>query len=283
VHPTAQLGVNVRIGPFCVIGEHCTLGDNVQLANNVTLQSHVILEEGVHCSPGVVLGAAPQDTKFKGETSWVHVGAHTQLREYVTIHRATGENETTRVGSHCLLMCNSHVGHNSQVGHRVTLANAVLLAGHVTLNDFVVMGGASCVHQGCEVGAYSMLGGLSGVRQNVPPFVMYSDWNVFGVNTVGLRRAGFTIEQRKDIRMGIKLLCFSQNPLSERTAVLESLYRHQEHMKPFLQFIETLNKRGIADSGTSKRFNVFQLKELALQGLEAPELEETANETGASV
>lgn len=273
VHPTARLGEQVRIGPFCVIGEQCTLGNHVVLANNVTLASHVILEEGVQCATGVVLGGEPQDAKFKGETSWVRVGAYTQLREYVTIHRATGEGHTTEVGSRCLLMCNSHVGHNSKVGNQVTLANAVLLAGHVTVGDAVVIGGASCVHQGCDIGAYTMIGGLSGVRQNVPPFVMYSDWNVRSINAVGLRRSGFNTQQRKAIRMGIKILCFTQNPLDERIAILEALYGDQEAMALLLHFAKTLNKRSLADAGAGKRFDAHQLKALALKGEEPPEFE----------
>jgi UDP-N-acetylglucosamine acyltransferase len=176
-------------------------------------------------------------------------------------------------------MCSSHVGHNSIVEDHVTLANGVLIAGHVVVGNHVVLGGGVLVHQHCTIGAYTMVGGGSPIRQNVPPYVMYNDFDVRNINSVGLRRGGFTLSERKDIRMMIKLLCFTKNPLPERIAVIQELYAGKTHLQRVFDFLENLNKRGFADAGQGKRiFEAFQLKDLALSGQDATGLPEEADE-----
>jgi UDP-N-acetylglucosamine acyltransferase len=247
IHPNAQLAEGVVVHPYVVIGEHCSIGEGTVLHAHSQLMSHVTL--GAHCEvfPQAVLGGPPQDAKYKGESSWVEIGDNTTIRECATVHRGTGEETVTRVGAHCLLMAYSHVGHNSQLSHHVTLANSVQIAGYVSVEEFVVIGGNTVVHQGVNIGAYAMVGGASAVRKDVSPFGLASGGDIallYGLNIVGLRRNGFNAQDRAILKEAYKHLFREKLPLKEALTLLEANFAGNAHIERLITFAKA-SKRGM--------------------------------------
>ncbi len=208
VSPLAKLGNNVRIGPFCVVGA------NVELSNDCVLHSHVVIEghskigRGNEFFPFAAIGGKTQDLKYIGEPTWLEVGDHNVFRENVTVHRGTHESLPTRIGSHNLLLCYAHVAHDCQLGDHIILSNSVGLAGHIVVEDHVIISGFAAAHQFCRIGKHSIVGGLSKVVQDVPPF-MIVDGNpatTRGINMVGLQRRGFAEEDIKALKSAYKKL-----------------------------------------------------------------------------
>jgi len=256
----AKLGHGVIIGPYCVVEAPCELADGVVLEPHVHIKPFVKLGANTLVGSHAVLGGEPQDTKFKGEETWVTVGQNTKLREFVTLHRATGQGEITTVGDDCLLMAYVHVGHNTKVGNRVTLANVVQLGGHVTLRDDVIIGGTSAIHQHCVVGRRAMVGAASGVRQDVPPFTLAngsSPARLIGLNIVGLKRAGLSVEARKQLKLAYKLLFVNRynNTFTERIALTQAECGHVPEVAEILHFIQQASKRGIVTHDFSRHKN----------------------------
>jgi len=208
VDPTAELGVGVEVGPYCVIGPNVKIGNGVTLASHVTVHPYTSIGDNCRIHSGAVLGGHPQDTKFHGEVSYVIIGDNNIIREYVTVHRATGEGCATRVGDNNMLMAYCHIGHNAQVGSNITMANYVGISGHVVIEDRVVFGGIVGVHQFVRIGRLAMVGGYSKVVQDVPPFSMVDGRpaRVLDLNVVGLRRNGVSPKIRADLRRAFKLL-----------------------------------------------------------------------------
>jgi len=192
VHPKAQLGEGVHIGPFCMVEEDTVLGDRTVLASHAIVRRGTRLGADCQVEAHVVLGGAPQDLKYQGERSFAIIGDRNLIREYVTIHRATGEEAATRVGDGNIVMAYSHVGHNSRIGNRVMISSYVGISGHVVIEDRVVIGGITGVHQFVHIGTMAMVGGFSAVMQDIPPYMMAagSPAKPRGVNVVGLRRGG---------------------------------------------------------------------------------------------
>jgi len=217
VDQTAEIGVGVEIGPYCVIGPNVRIGDGSRLASHVTLQPYTTVGKNCRIHTGVVLGGPPQDTKFHGETSYAVIGDNNVIREYVTIHRATGEGCATRVGDDNMLMAYCHIGHNAQVGSGILMANYVGISGHVMIEDKVVFGGIVGVHQFVRIGRLAMVGGYSKVVQDAPPFSMVDGRpaRVHDLNVVGLRRNGVSAKIRADLRRAFKLLYRSNLNLSQ--------------------------------------------------------------------
>lgn len=254
VDPSARLAAGVQVGPYCIIGPEVTLGEGCQLQGRVTIERNVTLGKNCVVHTGAVLGGPPQDMKYQGETSWVHVGYNTILREFVTLHRATGENEATTVGNNCMLMAYAHVGHNCRVGDKVIMANAVHLGGHAVVHDGVVLGGGLVVHQHCHIGRFAMVGGGSAVRQDLPPFCMYngSPASFSAINLVGLRRNGFSSEERTLIKRVARQLFLSVTPWQETLAQLEQEYGQLPLVREMLSFITEEGKRGIPRRGRNR-------------------------------
>jgi UDP-N-acetylglucosamine acyltransferase len=183
VEPGAELGVDCEVHPYAIVKRWAVLGDRVV----------------VH--PFAVVGGDPQDLKFNGAPSYVHVGADTRIRESVTINRGTDEGSITKVGANCLLMACCHVAHDCTVGERAILANAVLLAGHVSVGDHAILGGGASFHQFIRVGERAMVGGLSRITLDVPPFALAAERDeVVGLNLIGLRRSGLPRDSVKQIK-----------------------------------------------------------------------------------
>lgn len=208
IHPTAIVSPKAELGEDTFVGPYCIVNDKVRIASGTVLSAFVtvldFVEIGANCrlEQHVVLGGEPQDHGFKGEESWVRIGDSVTLREHVTVHRATGEGACTIVGDESLLMEGVHVGHNAFVGKRVTMANKVGLSGFSSVGDGAVMGGMSGVHQFVRVGALCMIGGLSKIVKDIPPYLMADGHpaDIYGLNKVGMRRAGFDASARAAVR-----------------------------------------------------------------------------------
>ena len=191
VAPGARIGAGCRIGPGCVISADAVLGEDVQLASHVVIDGRVTLGDGVKVSPFVTIGLPPQDVKYRGEPASVEIGARTQIREHVTIHRGSvGGHGVTRIGADCLLMCVVHVGHDCLIGNGVVLVNNTMLAGHVEIGDHAVISGGVAVQQFVRIGHMAMIAGMSGVERNVLPYARAKGFRAkhYGLNTIAMRR-----------------------------------------------------------------------------------------------
>jgi UDP-N-acetylglucosamine acyltransferase len=247
IEPGAIIGNNVSIGPFCYIQNDVEIGDNCILDGHVTLLSYTSIGQNCHLHSNVVLGDLPQDVAFKDEPSYVKIGDNCTLREGVTIHRGTKPDTTTKVGDNCLLMAYSHLAHNVQLGNNVIVANGALLAGYVEVGDRAFISGNCLVHQFARIGRLVMMAGGSAVHKDVPPFCMTRSTTlnkIMGLNAVGLRRAGFTAEERLILKRAFKILYQSNLLIPEALAKLETEFE-SDLVREICDFIKT-SKRGIA-------------------------------------
>ncbi len=201
IHPRAQLHESVRVGPYSVIDEHVTLGAGCELGPHVHLTGHTSIGGENRFHTGCVIGDAPQDMKYGSEPTRLIIGERNLFREHVTVHRSNTLDEDTQIGSENFFMANSHVGHNAIIGNKAILANGVLIAGHAMIGDGAFLAGNAVVHQFCRVGAMAMMQGCAGVSLDLPPFSIVRGINgMCGLNSVGLKRAGFSAEERRQLK-----------------------------------------------------------------------------------
>jgi UDP-N-acetylglucosamine acyltransferase len=220
----ARLGKGVVVGHNCVIEDHAEVGDGCELGPNVVIFGATKLGAGCRVHAGAILGDAPQDSHASDEPSFVEIGEETTIREYVTIHRASKPGGVTRVGSRCLLMAGSHVGHDAVIGDDVVMVNQVLIGGHAQVGDRAVLGGAALVHQFTRVGRLAMMSGGSAAQMDVPPFCMTRSTTtnvVMSLNVVGLRRAGVTSEERGTLQHAFRTLYRAGLATKQALAVLD--------------------------------------------------------------
>lgn len=218
IHPSAvidrgaSLGGDVEIGPYVVIGPAVTIGDRSIIGPHAVLERNVVLGPGCRLGAGAVIGTDPQDLKYGGEETWVEIGEGTRIREYATVNRGSRPSARTRIGRDCFVMSYAHVGHDCVLEDDVTLANGVQLGGHVTVEAHASIGGASAVHQFARIGTRAFVGGGSSVRQDVPPYARAAGnpMRLYGVNAVGLRRAGVAPEARLALQRAFRLLFNSE-------------------------------------------------------------------------
>lgn len=210
VSPNAEIGKNVEIGPYAVIDDDVRIGDDCFIDAHVKIGQYTTIGPRCRIYFGAFVGAEPQDHRFyKGIQSYTEIGSDTVIREYVTIHRPPFEFLKTTIGNHVLLMAFVHIGHDVIIGDRVTIANNTALSGHVQVGQGAVFSGCVLVHQFCRIGALAMVGPGAHVGQDIPPFCMLRESNVItGPNTIGLRRAGMSNEQRLAIRRAIRTFFF---------------------------------------------------------------------------
>jgi len=209
VDPKAQLGVDVAVGPGTVIGPGVTVGDRTRVDSCAKLDGWTRVGSDCHIHHGAVLGTPPQDLKYEpGAPSYLEIGDHTVVREYVTANLATEPGATTHIGSHCLLMAYSHVAHNGSLGDHVVIANAVQFAGYVAVEDWAIVGGGTVVHQFVRIGCHVMVGGGSRISQDIAPFVKAagSPPRLAGINQVGLERRGVPEPTRKALDQAYRIL-----------------------------------------------------------------------------
>lgn len=241
VHTRAEIASDVEIGAFCVIDQGVVIGDGTRLESHVVVKQGVRLGRNNHVAEGAVLGGDPQDRKYGGEPTYVEVGDNNVIREYVTIHRATGEGKTTRVGNNCYIMAYCHFGHNVTVGDNVTIANSCGISGHVTVEELVTIGGFVGIHQFARIGRVAMVGGFTKITRDVPPFMLVDgiDERVHDINAVGLRRMGVTPESRLALHKACKLLYKSQLNLS---SAMETV-RREVIVTPEVEFLLAFEER----------------------------------------
>lgn len=246
VHPWARIGARVKIGPYSVIGPNVTLGDGCSVGSNCLIEGVTTLGRDNRVFHGASVGTEPQDLKYKGGRSELVIGDNNVIREFCTLNTATDEGDATIVGSNCLLMAYAHVAHNCALGDHVILANSVNLAGHVLIDDFAIVGGVTPVHQFVRIGKHAFIGGGSRVERDVPPFLKIAGNppSIYGINSVGLARRGYTEERRAVVKKLFKLLYRSGLNTSQVIAKLEA----GEHTGPdadeMLQFLRSC-ERGI--------------------------------------
>jgi UDP-N-acetylglucosamine acyltransferase len=246
VDPSAKLGTNAEIGPFCVIGPDVELGNGVVVHSHAVITGRTTLGPECKVFPFASIGQAPQDVKFHGEPSTLTVGAKTIIREHATINPGTeGGHMSTKVGSNCLLMIGAHVAHDCEVGDNVTLVNGATLGGHVKIGDGAIIGGLSAVHQFVRIGSYAFVGGMSGVAGDLIPFGMAigNRANLCGLNIVGLKRKGFPRDQIHELRQAYRMLFSSEGTLMERLEDVESMFSSNPLIKQIIEFIKTESDR----------------------------------------
>jgi UDP-N-acetylglucosamine acyltransferase len=253
VHPTAVVDSTAELAPDVSIGPYCVIGNNVAIGAGTRLQSHVVIEPyttiGEECEirQGAVLGGPPQDHKFKGERSYLILGSRNIVREFVTIHRATGEEEATRIGDDNMIMAYCHIGHNAQLGSGITMANQVGISGHCLVEDRVVFGGIVGIHQFVRIGKFAMIGGMSKVVTDVPPFTMVDGRpiEVVNLNVLGLRRAGIPPKVRAGLKQAFRLLYRSQLNLSQGIEAAYNEVDPSDERDYLLEFLSNI-RRGYA-------------------------------------
>jgi UDP-N-acetylglucosamine acyltransferase len=252
VHPTAiidpgaELGVGVEIGPWVMVGPRVTVGDGCRLGPRVRLQRNVKLAAGVSVGDGSILGGDPQDLKFQGEETWVEVGEGTIIREYSTINRGTSATYRTVVGAHCFIMTYVHLAHDCHVGDHVTIANGTQCAGHVTIHDRAVLSGLNAIHQFVTIGTYAFVGGGSRVNQDIPPYVkaVGNPMELYGLNSIGLQRAGFSGETIAALKRAYRLFFNSDLNLSQALERARTDLPPLPQVELFLDFVES-SERGV--------------------------------------
>ena len=244
VSPNATIGENVEIGPFTTIHEDVVIGKGTKIHSNVSIYPGTRIGENCEVFPGAVIGVIPQDLKFGGEYTTVEIGDNTTIREHVTIHRGTSDKLATRIGSNCLLMTYVHVAHDCQIGNNVILASYVGLSGHVIIDDFAILEGTVVAQQFVHIGAHTFIGGASLIRKDIPPFIKAArePLTFAGVNSIGIRRRGFTDEQVREIEDIYRIIYVQNNNISKGIAAVKETLADSDIQKMILGFIETSDK-----------------------------------------
>jgi UDP-N-acetylglucosamine acyltransferase len=246
VDPAARIGADVEVGPFSLIGPQATIGERTIVQSHAVIEGEVTIGSGNLIGHGVIIGAPPQDVSFSAERKTkVEIGSNNTIREYCTIHRGTAEGSSTKIGDNNFLMAGAHIGHNCLIGNNVVIANNCLLAGYVNVDDGAFLGGGSTFHQFMHIGRLVMVQGSSAFGKDLPPFVIAAERNsVFGLNVVGLRRAGFSTKDREEIKAAFKLVYLSGLNISQ-TLEKASTMKLGAPAREFLDFVANAKKRGV--------------------------------------
>ncbi len=254
IHPSAvveagaKLGAGVKIGPFCTVGPQVELGDGVELVSHVAVAGITSIGAGTRIFPFASIGHQPQDLKYHGEPSRLTIGARNQIREGVTINPGTeGGGMLTSVGDDCLLMAGAHVAHDCHVSHHVVMANNATLAGHIEVGEFAFVGGLAAVHQFCRIGKHAMIGGMSGVEQDVIPYgmVIGNRAHLSGLNLVGLKRRGFEREAIHKLRAAYRMLFADEGTQAERVEDVAQHFADIPLVQEVIEFTRNASSRGI--------------------------------------
>ncbi|MEM9917274.1 MAG: acyl-ACP--UDP-N-acetylglucosamine O-acyltransferase [Bacteroidota bacterium] len=246
IHPSAKIGENVKIGPFVTIEEDVEIGDGTDIGPNACILNGVRMGKNCKIFPGAIIGSIPQDLKFKGEESKLLIGDNVTIREYCTINRGTKANYETVIGNNCLIMAYCHIAHDCIIHENVVLANSVTLAGHIEVGPKVVVGGLTAIHQFVRIGDHVFVGGGSLVRKDIPPFVKAAREPLAyaGVNSIGLRRRGFSSEQIHNIQDIYRILYIKGYNTTQAVEKIEQTMNVTPERDKILDFIRGAN-RGI--------------------------------------
>ena len=246
VDPDAQIGNGVKIGPFSLIGSQAVIGHKTMLESHVVIEGEVKIGAGNFIGHGAIIGVPPQDVSFSPERKTkVEIGDDNIIREYCTIHRGSPDGSMTKIGDKNFLMAGAHIGHNCLIGTNVVIANNCLLAGHVRVDDGAFLGGGSTFHQYMHIGRLVMVQGSSAFGKDLPPFVVAAERNsIFGLNIVGMRRAGLSANDRNEIKEAFKLVYLSGLNTSQALEKAKTM-TFGAPAREFLDFVASSKKRGI--------------------------------------
>ncbi len=246
VHPKAKIGNNVTVEPFASIYGDVEIGDNCWIGSNAVIMDKTRMGKNNRIFPGAVIGAIPQDLKYKGEDSLCELGDNNTIREFVTINRGTLDRMTTKIGNNCLLMAYTHLGHDTILGNNVIIANSGNLAGHITVEDFVIIEGVVAAQQFVNIGAHSFVAGASLVRKSVPPYIRVArePLQFIGVNTIGLARRGVDKEIIKQIEDIYRIIFVRGHNISNALEIVETEIPDSLQRQEIINFIRS-QKDGI--------------------------------------
>ena len=239
IHPDAKIGKNVKIEPFSTIYGNVEIGDDTWIGPNVTIFDGARIGKNCKIFPGAVISAIPQDLKYSGEETFAEIGDNTTIRECVTVNRGTKDRFKTAIGSNCLVMAYAHVAHDCLLGNNIILANCVNLAGHVTVEDYAILEGLVAVQQFVRIGAHSFITGGSLVRKNVPPFVKAArePLSYVGINSVGLRRRGFSNESIHEIEDIYRTIYVKGYNVTNALSIVEQEAPNSKEKEQIVSFI----------------------------------------------
>lgn len=275
IHPTAivengaEIGKDVIIEPYAIVKQNVVVHDKCIIKSHAYIDGYTTLGEGTTVWPSASIGTQTQDKKFQGEQTFVKIGKNSHIREFVTINASCQEGSVVEIGEECLLMAYCHVAHNCKVGNHVTMANNAMLAGHVIVEDHVTIGGMTPVHQRVKIGKYSMVGGFSRVTHDVPPFTIGAGYiyKLGGLNLVGLKRNGFSLELRQEISKAFRLTYRMGLSLKDALDRIEQELHQHEEIKQWVQFCRN-SQRGL--SGIED--DLKTLESTSLENLPTPSL-----------
>ena len=246
VDPKAIIGDNVTIGPFSIIEAGVFIGDRTTVGNNVTISSGTHIGKDCKIFHSASIGAIPQDLKYNNEETLLYIGDRTVIREFVSVNKGTSALGKTEIGSDCLLMASVHVAHDCVVGNNVIMSNLTTLGGHVNIDDWVILSGGVLVHQFCNISKHAFIGAGALVTQDVPPFILAAGSPVeySGINSVGLKRRGFSIDDRKELKKIYKMYFRSKNNRKENLLKIKKELASFKYTNLIIDFIEN-SERGI--------------------------------------
>ncbi|MNJ99933.1 Acyl-[acyl-carrier-protein]--UDP-N-acetylglucosamine O-acyltransferase [compost metagenome] len=244
IHPQAKIADNVVVEPFAVIHKDVEIGEGTWIGSNVVIMDGARIGKNCRIFPGSVISGVPQDLKFAGEKTTAEIGDNTTIRECVTINRGTKDKWKTVVGSNCLIQAYSHIAHDCQVGNYCIFSNSTTLAGHITIGDHVVLAGLVAIHQFVKVGSHAFVTGGSLVRKDVPPYVKAArePLSYVGINSVGLRRRGFSSEQINEIQEIYRVLFVKNNNVTKALDTIEAEFQPTEIRDEIVDFIRNSNR-----------------------------------------
>ena len=246
VHPAAKIHSSVVIDPFVTIDQNVEIGEGTRIGSNVTILEGARIGRNCTIFPSAVIGAIPQDLKFRGEETYAVIGDNTTLREYVTVNRGTASKGRTVVGNNCLIMAYSHIAHDCCVGNNIIISNATQLAGEVIVDDYAIIGGGTLVHQFCHLGSHIMIQGGALINKDVPPYVKAAREPISyaGINSIGLRRRNFSSDTIREIQDIYRYLYLSGLNVSDAVARIEAELPATPERDEIIMFVRN-SKRGI--------------------------------------
>jgi len=254
IHPAAKIAQNVVIEPFSTIHEDVVIGEGTWIGSNVTIMNGARIGKNCRIFPGAVISGEPQDLKFQGEVTTTEIGDNTTIRECVTINRGTSDRFKTVVGQNCLIQAYSHIAHDCFIGDNCIFSNSSTLAGHITVGDYVVLAGMVAVHQFCNIGSHAFVAGGTLVRKDVPPYIKAAREPITyaGINSVGLRRRGFTNEQITEIQNIYRVLFVKHSNLGKALDIVEADFLATEIRDEIIGFVRSSNRGVVKGFGQGK-------------------------------
>jgi len=247
IHPKAQIAEGVEIGPYTVVGEHVTIGRGTRISSHVLIEGWTTIGERNQILSFSSIGTPPQDIGYRNEETRLIIGDDNVIRECATIHRATTKQDrTTEIGNKNFLMAYSHVAHDSKLGNHIIMANSVALGGHIVIEDYAILGGIVAVHQFVRIGAYAIVGGMTGVSMDIPPYVSASGGRaqLYGLNLVGLKRRGFTDEAIATLKKVYKTIFRSGLTQEEAFRKVQAEHAGSREAMHLVEFMKS-SKRGV--------------------------------------